>query len=125
MLDTVKDLSIFRDETAEKISGPPQPVPPYSMNQGFSGASADPMAQATAAPSTEYIVPPMPPPAPEPSAKASASMPSSVSPPANPPQDPWMPYGQMPLSDPAAMASPPMSSSGYDAVPSAPYYGFP
>lgn len=125
VLDAVKDLSIFRDEATEKISEPPQPVLPYSMNQGFSSTPADPMAQATTAPSTEYAVPPMPPPVPEPSAEALASMPPPVPPSANPPQDPWAPYGQMPPPDPAAMAPPPMSDSGYGAVPSAPYYGSP
>ena len=125
VLDAVKDLSIFRDEVTEKISEPPQPVLPYSMNQGFSSTPADPMAQATTAPSTEYAVPPMPPPVPEPSAEALASMPPPVPPSANPPQDPWAPYGQMPPPDPAAMAPPPMSDSGYGAVPSAPYYGSP
>lgn len=125
VLDAVKDLSIFRDEATEKISEPPQPVLPYSMNQGFSSTPADPMAQATTAPSTEYAVPPMPPPVPEPSAEALASMPPPVPPSANPPQDPWAPYGQMPLPDPAAMTPPPMSDSGYGAVPSAPYYGSP
>ena len=125
VLDAVKDLSIFRDEATEKISEPPQPVLPYSMNQGFSSTPADPMAQATPAPSTEYAVPPMPPPVPEPSAEALASMPPPVPPSANPPQDPWAPYGQMPPPDPAAMAPPPMSDSGYGAVPSAPYYGSP
>lgn len=125
VLDAVKDLSIFRDEATEKISEPPQPVLPYSMNQGFSSTPADPMAQATTAPSTEYAVPPMPPPVPEPSAEALASMPPPVPPSANPPQDPWAPYGQMPPPDPAAMAPPPMSDSGYGTVPSAPYYGSP
>ena len=125
VLDAVKDLSIFRDEATEKISEPPQPVLPYSMNQGFSSTPADPMAQATTAPFTEYAVPPMPPPVPEPSAEALASMPPPVPPSANPPQDPWAPYGQMPPPDPAAMAPPPMSDSGYGAVPSAPYYGSP
>ena len=125
VLDAVKDLSIFRDEATEKISEPPQPVLPYSMNQGFSSTPADPMAQATTAPSTEYAVPPMPPPVPEPSAEALASMPPPVPPSANPPQDPWAPYGQMPPPDPAAMTPPPMSDSGYGAVPSAPYYGSP
>lgn len=125
VLDAVKDLSIFRDEVTEKISEPPQPVLPYSMNQGFSSTPADPMAQATTAPSTEYAVPPMPPPVPEPSAEALASMPPPVPPSANPPQDPWVPYGQMPPPDPAAMTPPPMSDSGYGAVPSAPYYGSP
>lgn len=125
VLDAVKDLSIFRDEATEKISEPPQPVLPYSMNQGFSSTPADPMAQATTAPSTEYAVPPMPPPVPEPSAEALASMPPPVPPSANPPQDPWVPYGQMPPPDPAAMTPPPMSDSGYGAVPSAPYYGSP
>lgn len=125
VLDAVKGLSIFRDEATEQISEPPQPVLPYSMNQGFSGTPADPMVQATTAPSTEYAVPPMPPPVPEPSAEALASMPPPVPPSANPPQDPWAPYGQMPPPDPAAMAPPPMSDSGYGAVPSAPYYGSP
>ena len=125
VLDAVKGLSIFRDEATEQISEPPQPVLPYSMNQGFSSTPADPMVQATTAPSTEYAVPPMPPPVPEPSAEALASMPPPVPPSANPPQDPWAPYGQMPPPDPAAMAPPPMSDSGYGAVPSAPYYGSP
>ena len=125
VLDAVKDLPIFRDEATEKIAEPPQPVLPYSMNQGFSSTPADPMAQATTAPFTEYAVPPMPPPVPEPSAEALASMPPPVPPSANPPQDPWAPYGQMPPPDPAAMAPPPMSDSGYGAVPSAPYYGSP
>ena len=125
VLDAVKDLPIFRDEATEKIAEPPQPVLPYSMNQGFSSTPADPMAQATTAPSTEYAAPPMPPPVPEPSAEALASMPPPVPPSANPPQDPWAPYGQMPPPDPAAMAPPPMSDSGYGAVPSAPYYGSP
>ena len=130
VLDAVKDLPIFRDEATEKIAEPPQPVLPYSMNQGFSSTPADPMAQATTAPSTEYAAPPMPPPVPEPSAEALASMPPPVPPSANPPQDPWAPYGQDPLAtmpppDPAAMAPPPMSDSGYGAVPSAPYYGSP
>ena len=125
VLDAVKDLSIFRDEATENISEPPQPVLPYSMNQGFSSTPADPMAQATTAPSTGYAAPPMPPPVPEPSAEALASMPPPVPPSANPPQDPWAPYGQMPPPDPAAMAPPPMSDSGYGAVPSAPYYGSP
>jgi len=73
VLDAVKGLSIFRDEATEQISEPPQPVLPYSMNQGFSSTPADPMVQATTAPSTEYAVPPMPPPVPEPSAEALAS----------------------------------------------------
>ena len=125
VLDAVKDLSIFRDEATEKISEPPQPVLPYSMNQGFSSTPADPMAQAAPTPSTGYAAPQMPPPVPEPSAEALASMPPPVPPSANPPQDPWAPYGQMPPPDPAAMAPPPMSDSGYGAVPSAPYYGSP
>ncbi len=130
VLDAVKDLSIFRDEATENISEPPQPVLPYSMNQGFSNTPADPMAQATTAPSTGYAAPPMPPPVPEPSAEALASMPPPVPSSANPPQDPWAPYGQDPLAtmpppDPSMMAPPPMSDPGYGAVSSAPYYGSP
>lgn len=130
VLDAVKDLSIFRDEATENISEPPQPVLPYSMNQGFSSTPADPMAQATTAPSTGYAAPPMPPPVPEPSAEALASMPPPVPSSANPPQDPWAPYGQDPLAtmpppDPSMMAPPPMSDPGYGAVSSAPYYGSP
>ena len=130
VLDAVKDLSIFRDEATENISEPPQPVLPYSMNQGFSSTPADPMAQATTAPSTGYAAPPMPPPVPEPSAEALASMPPPVPSSANPPQDPWAPYGPDPLAtmpppDPSMMAPPPMSDPGYGAVSSAPYYGSP
>lgn len=130
VLDAVKGLSIFRDEATEKISEPPQPVLPYSMNQGFSSTPADPMAQATTAPSTGYAAPPMPPPVPGPSVEALASMPPPVPPSANPPQDPWAPYGQdrlasAPLPDPAVMAPPPTNDSGHGTVPAAPYYGSP
>ena len=129
VLNAVKDLPIFREETSGENAEPPQPVLPYSINQDFSGTPTDPMARATTVPSTGNAAPQMPPPIPEPSDAVLASMPPPTPPSTTPPSDPWASYGQDPLAamppppDPAVMAPPPMSDYGYGPAPAAPYYG--